>query len=115
MRAAITTLLATLLAIALTSGCGGGGGGNSLATPVITWDAPVAITYGTALSATQLNATANVSGTFTHTPADGAILGVGLQTLSAVFTPTDTTKFIATTATVKLMVNTAPPAVTTAA
>ena len=32
------------------------------ATPTITWAAPADITYGTALSATQLNATANVAG-----------------------------------------------------
>ena len=33
------------------------------ATPTITWAAPAGITYGTALSATQLNATASVPGT----------------------------------------------------
>ncbi len=32
-------------------------------TPSITWNAPAAITYGAALSGTQLNATANVPGT----------------------------------------------------
>ncbi|MBL7877519.1 MAG: hypothetical protein JNL53_17775, partial [Cyclobacteriaceae bacterium] len=36
------------------------------ATPVITWTPPAAITYGTALRATQLNATSGgVAGTFT--------------------------------------------------
>jgi hypothetical protein len=39
------------------------------ATPVITWATPADIVYGTALSATQLNATANVPGTFVYTPA----------------------------------------------
>src|SRR5205085_4571032 len=38
------------------------------ATPVITWPTPAGITYGTALSATQLNATANTPGTFVYTP-----------------------------------------------
>ena len=33
------------------------------ATPVITWADPADIIYGTALSATQLNATADVAGT----------------------------------------------------
>src|SRR5262249_20315202 len=36
---------------------------NNQAKPVLTWANPAAITYGTALSATQLNATANVPGT----------------------------------------------------
>ena len=41
------------------------------ATPVITWATPAAITYGTALGAAQLNATANAPGTFSYTPASG--------------------------------------------
>ena len=47
------------------------------ATPVITWNNPANITYGTALSATQLNATANVAGSFTYTPAAGTVLNAG--------------------------------------
>ena len=39
------------------------------ATPVITWATPADIVYGTALSATQLNATTSVPGTFVYTPA----------------------------------------------
>ena len=39
------------------------------ATPVITWATPADIVYGTALGATQLNATATVPGTFVYTPA----------------------------------------------
>jgi len=39
------------------------------ATPTITWSAPAAITFGTPLGATQLNATANVPGTFVYMPA----------------------------------------------
>jgi len=45
-----------------------------VATPVITWANPAAITYGTTLSGTQLNATASVPGAFVYTPA----FGVGL-------------------------------------
>jgi len=41
------------------------------ATPVITWPAPAAITYPRALSATQLNATASVPGTFVYSPRWG--------------------------------------------
>jgi hypothetical protein len=58
------------------------------AAPVITWSNPADITYGSALGATQLNATANVPGTFAYTPAAGTVLSVGSgQTLSVVFTP----------------------------
>ena len=41
------------------------------ATPVITWATPADITYGTALGATQLNATANTPGTFVYSPVAG--------------------------------------------
>ena len=52
------------------------------ATPTITWANPAAISYGTALSGTQLNATASVPGTFVYTPASGAVLNAGTgQTL----------------------------------
>jgi len=63
-------------------------------TPTVTWATPAGITYGTALSATQLDATANVPGSFAYTPAAGTILGAGSnQTLSVTFTPTDTTDY----------------------
>src|SRR6202030_776157 len=74
------------------------------ATPVITWNSPAGITYGTALSVTQLNATATVGGSFAYTPAAGAILNAGTQTLSVTFTPTDTTNYTAATKTVSLTV-----------
>src|ERR1700734_1550857 len=44
-------------------------GPASLNVPIISWNAPGAISYGTALSNTQLSATANVPGTFAYTPA----------------------------------------------
>ena len=47
------------------------------ATPTITWANPADITYGTALGATQLNATADVPGTFVYTPAAGTVLNAG--------------------------------------
>ena len=58
------------------------------AVPTISWATPAAISYGTAVGATQLSATANVPGTFVYSPAAGAILGAGLQTLKVTFTPT---------------------------
>ena len=43
--------------------------------PVVTWPTPAAITYSTALSATQLDATASVGGTLVYTPPAGTVLG----------------------------------------
>ena len=63
------------------------------AFPVITWSNPADIIYGTALDGTQLNATANVPGTFTYTPAAGTVLGKGPHTLHVDFTPTDTVNY----------------------
>jgi len=82
------------------------------ATPTITWQAPKTITYGTALSATQLNASANVSGTFTYSPKSGTVLGAGLQTLTVTFAPTDSTDYTTETVSVSLIVNKATPPIT---
>ena len=41
------------------------------------------------LGAAQLNASSTIAGSFAYTPAAGAVLPAGTQTLSAVFTPTD--------------------------
>jgi hypothetical protein len=82
-------------------------------TPVLTWATPAAITYGTALSATQLNASSSgLAGTFAYTPAAGTILAAGSQTLSVTFTPTDLVDYTVQTATVTLLVNKAALTVT---
>ncbi len=81
-------------------------------TPTISWANPADIVYGTALSATQLDATANVMGTFTYTPAAGTILGAGNnQTLSVLFTPADTTDYTSAFATATINVSQATPTV----
>ncbi len=73
------------------------------ATPLITWADPAGITYGTPLSAAQLDAVADVAGTFTYTPAAGTILGAGDgQVLAVEFTPDDTVSYTTATATVEL-------------
>jgi hypothetical protein len=78
-------------------------------TPVITWPKPAEITYGTALSATQLNATANVPGTFSYNPPAGSVLGAAaIQLLSVTFTPSDLTKYDATNASNSIGVLSAP-------
>jgi MBG domain (YGX type)/Bacterial Ig-like domain (group 3)/FG-GAP-like repeat len=85
----------------------------SPATPSITWNAPTGITYGSALSTAQLNATASVPGSLVYTPALGAILPAGTQTLSVSFAPTDSTDYAAPPVTTALLnVNKAPLAIT---
>ncbi len=79
---------------------------------MITWNNPASIVYGTALSATQLNATASVAGTFAYTPAAGTIPVAGTDTLSVTFTPTDTTDYTSVTKTVTLTVTQAAPVIT---
>ncbi len=74
-------------------------------TPNITWSNPADITYGTALSATQLNATADVPGTFSYNPPAGTILHGGTAvSLKATFTPTDTSTYGTATASVAINV-----------
>ncbi len=90
-----------------------GTGIQAKTTPTITWATPAAITYGTALSATQLDATSGgVAGTFVYTPASGTVLGAGTnQTLSVAFTPTDTTDYNSASGSTTITVNKAAPAV----
>jgi hypothetical protein len=84
------------------------------ATPVVTWSDPAPITYGTPLSATQLNATANVPGTFTYAPPAGTILSAGpAQALTTDFTPTDTMNYNSVNGTtVHIMVDKRPTTIT---
>lgn len=80
-------------------------------TPTITWANPAATVAGTALSATQLNASANVSGSFVYSPAAGTVLGAGnSQMLSVVFTPTDTNSYNMATAMAAINVTAPRPA-----
>ena len=72
--------------------------------PQIIWPTPAAIVSGTPLSATQLNAQSNVPGTFTYNPAAGAILAAGTQTLTASFTPTDSSTYSGVSASVNIVV-----------
>ncbi|MGD0830001.1 MAG: hypothetical protein ABR907_03590 [Terracidiphilus sp.] len=81
------------------------------ANPTITWPTPAPIVYGTAISAAQLNATASVPGRFAFTPAVGEVLAAGTHTLSAIFTPTDTTDYASVQSSVSLTVAKARPTV----
>ena len=79
-------------------------------TPVITWATPSPIPVGTALGATQLNATAMyngspVAGTFVYTPSSGTILPLGNgQQLSVAFTPSNSVTYTPASGTVTINV-----------
>jgi len=96
------------------------------ATPVLTWPALAAITYGTALSGAQLDATAALNGTtvpgafaytYTSTGASGAatagtVLKAGSYTLGVTFTPTDSADYATVKGSDSFTVNQATPACT---
>jgi uncharacterized repeat protein (TIGR01451 family) len=74
------------------------------ATPIVIWADPADITYPTPLGSTQLNATANVPGTFAYTPPAGTVLNPGpSQLLSVLLTPTDSSNY--TTASAEVHIN----------
>jgi hypothetical protein len=94
------------------------GGAATPGTPVITWAAPAAIAYGTALSATQLDATvtdatgAVLAGSTLYTPPAGTILTAGTHSLTALFKPTDNVDYSAVSKTVDIVVGQATPTLT---
>jgi formylglycine-generating enzyme len=73
--------------------------------PVITWANPADILEGTALSTTQLNATADVEGTFVYTPAIGTNLSLGAdQDLKVDFIPSELSVYNSVSKAVKINV-----------
>jgi uncharacterized protein (TIGR02145 family) len=98
-------LLMIGLLLTLTNSCKKDDTTSSKKDPIITWANPADITVGTLLSATQLNATADVPGNFVYTPAVGASLVVGAnQDLKVDFTPTDAATYNVASKTVKINV-----------
>jgi hypothetical protein len=79
------------------------------ATPVVTWATPAPIAHGTPLSSTQLDATANVAGTFSYSPAAGRVLPTGSQILKVNFKPADLVDYTSASQQVTLLV--AQPAI----
>ena len=75
--------------------------------PTITWLNPESISFGTPLSTIQLDASANVPGNYTYTPAAGVILPVGTNVLSVSFAPTSS-GYTTATATANLLVTDIP-------
>jgi len=81
--------------------------------PVITWSNPADLVYGTPLGANQLDATANVQGSFIYSPPAGVVLTAGnAQTLSVIFTPVDTTNYNVAAMTVMVNILAAPITIT---
>jgi hypothetical protein len=82
------------------------------ATPVITWTSARPIIYGAVLTTNQLNATADVAGSFAYNPTNGTVLNAGTNTLSVIFVPTDTVDYSSATDTVSLNVERAGQTIT---
>ncbi len=81
--------------------------------PVINWADPAVITYGTALSSAQLNATARyngqpVAGSFKYDPPAGTVLNAGSHLLKVTFTPADKNTYETVTHSVMIHVAKAP-------
>jgi hypothetical protein len=79
--------------------------------PAIVWATPAPILYGTPLSATQLDATSPIQGSFSYSPSAGTVLPIGPNTLTATLSPTDTTDYTTSKASVTLTVIPATPLV----
>lgn len=81
--------------------------------PVITWKQSSPVPLGTVLGGAQLNATADLAGSFSYSPAAGTALShAGTTTLSTTFTPTDTETYSSVSATLSLAVNKGTPIIT---
>ncbi len=83
---------------------------NSLGSPPaeaeVSWTQPNAITYGTSLGGSQLNATANVPGNFVYSPSAGTVLQAGNgQQLDVIFTPDDLATYSIVNASTNIDVN----------
>lgn len=86
----------------------------SVTSTIVTWSTPSPITYGTVLTTNQLDATANLPGTFVYNPSVSTVLNAGTNALSVVFTPMDTNDYQSATNFVMLTVLPAPLTVTAA-
>jgi uncharacterized protein (TIGR03790 family) len=78
------------------------------------WTPPSPIAYGTALSSNQLNATADIPGTFAYNPIAGTVPDAGTYSLTVVFAPSNQVEYGSVTNTVSLIVSPAPLTVTAA-
>jgi len=81
------------------------------AVPPVVW-VPIPTVYGIPLGPLQLDALTPVPGTFVYNPPAGTILHAGNQTLSATFTPNDTTDYETINVQATLVVLKAVPLIT---
>jgi uncharacterized repeat protein (TIGR03803 family) len=81
------------------------------APALVTWAPPAAIAYGTPLGSAQLDARANVEGTFVYDPGPGSLIPLGVQTLTVVFYPVSS-DYSTANASVSIVVNQAVPVIT---
>ncbi len=73
--------------------------------PAVTWPRPANITYGTALSARQLNATSRLPGKLRYAPGAGTLLPAGAnQEIDVHFAPADSTNYVPVVATTQITV-----------
>lgn len=75
--------------------------------PFVSWSAS-GVLYGTPVGAAQLNATANVPGSFAYDPTAGTILAAGTHLLRATFTPMETELYEIVESQIQLTVQPAP-------
>jgi hypothetical protein len=74
----------------------------------VTWPDPRPISYATALSSEQLNASSSIPGSFLYAPGNGEVLPSGKHKLSVIFTPKDEGKYAQVQANVILTVEELP-------
>ena len=86
------------------------------ATPVINWNAPAAITYGTGLSSAQLDATITAPdttyGAVTYSPAAGTVLNASPQPQNLTVNVAASSNYTAASLSVPITVNKANPTIT---
>jgi mucin-19 len=68
------------------------------------WTNPAPMTYGAGLTSIQLNAIANIPGTYVYDPTNGTALDSGTNILSVIFAPADTVNYISVTDSVSVVV-----------
>jgi len=92
-------------------------GDGLLNTTTVVWTTPVPITYGRALDAIELDASAYagntpVTGTFVYTPPAGTVLGAGTNQLKVAFSPTNAAMYAKANGSVNLTVQKATLTIT---
>jgi sugar lactone lactonase YvrE len=83
------------------------------AIPYVTWPNPGNLAAGTPLTVAQLNASANVAGTFSYDIPLGTVLPAGAQSVGVTFTPADFVDYSVTTARIYFKVEPASGGITT--